>query len=60
MPKKRFFAVIIAFSAVLFGFHLEKLSAAEAQKDYPVQPVAFTKVRIDDDFWCRVSKPTEQ
>lgn len=52
MPKKRFFAVIIAFSAVLFGFHLEKLSAAEAQKDYPVQPVAFTEVRIDDDFWA--------
>ncbi len=25
--------------------------AAQAQKDYPVSPVPFTKARFDDDFW---------
>ncbi|MHC4068336.1 MAG: glycoside hydrolase family 127 protein [Planctomycetota bacterium] len=52
MPKRRFFAVIIAVLVVFSCFPLEKLSAAEVQKDYPVKPVLFTEVKIDDGFWA--------
>ncbi|MGA2179199.1 MAG: glycoside hydrolase family 127 protein [Verrucomicrobiota bacterium] len=43
----RFFAV--AFTAI---FSLNLLAAGPAPRDYPVQPVPFTAVHLDDAFWA--------
>jgi DUF1680 family protein len=36
----------------ILGFILLSSCARQAQKDYLIQPVSFTKVHINDDFWA--------
>ncbi|RZK58207.1 MAG: glycoside hydrolase family 127 protein [Pedobacter sp.] len=37
---------------LLFAFGLLAFSASAQQKDYPIQPVPFTHVHVNDEFWA--------
>ena len=57
MTSKRlaltFFAIVAAvWTSSGLTPHAEVQQAARLEKDYPVQPVPFTSVHLDDAFWA--------
>jgi DUF1680 family protein len=47
--RKEFFVLILSAGAFLL---LAASARAGARRDYPVQPVPFTEVKISDEFWA--------
>ncbi len=45
MPLPRQFSLLLLFGILCTG-------AASAQQDYPITPVSFSEVKIQDDFWA--------
>ncbi len=45
--KKTFFLAFCFFVVIMAGIDCQR----NGKKDYPVQPVEFTKVKVTDDFW---------
>ena len=43
--------LLLAFS-VLFAFSGNSSAQLKPRKDYPIQPVSFTKVKLTDHFWA--------
>jgi DUF1680 family protein len=49
---RKIFLIAVAFLVWLVCFCIKAEAAGrDRQKDYPIEPVAFTDVRIEDEFW---------
>jgi len=51
MERKNLLIVVVVLAGLGICFVSGAVIASEAKKDYPVQPVPFTDVRITDEFW---------
>jgi len=51
MERKSLLIVVVVLAGLGICFASGALVANETKKDYPVQPVPFTDVRITDEFW---------
>jgi DUF1680 family protein len=49
MYKAAFINITIGLAIVLLNGHR---AGAQVKRDYPIQPVLFTQVRVTDDFWA--------
>jgi DUF1680 family protein len=43
---------VTAAVLLVFSFVTSRAAATGSQKDYPIRPVPFTEVRIEDEFWA--------